>query len=158
MYLIAILLGIIWHEIELYLYHTYGSHHGGIYRDGHMKHHINDNTFYKINTPWQEIARHDFEQPVQYAVIRSIIILIIGFLLFPNYKLYFIIFVITVWLAAYWSYYLHASYHIPNHWLEIFPWFRQNRKKHQLHHLNHNCNYGIFTFWMDSMMGTYSQP
>lgn len=155
MYLLAILLGIIWYEIELYIYHTYGSHYGGFFQHTHYKHHQNDDNFFRENIPWSDISRGDFEQPIPYMLIRSIIILILGFLLFPNYKMYFIIFIIFTWIAAYWTYYLHASYHIPNHWMEIFPWFCENRRRHKIHHQNHDCNYGIFTYWMDTLMGTY---
>lgn len=54
---------------------------------------------------------------------------------------------------AYLNSYINQAYHIKNHWLNYFGWFRRHKFYHKLHHF-YNCNYGIATFIMDRIFGT----
>jgi sterol desaturase/sphingolipid hydroxylase (fatty acid hydroxylase superfamily) len=50
----------------------------------------------------------------------------------------------------------HDVYHLPDHWLHQFRWFRRLMYLHDLHHWT-RCNYGIVVFWMDRLFCTYRQ-
>jgi sterol desaturase/sphingolipid hydroxylase (fatty acid hydroxylase superfamily) len=70
---------------------------------------------------------------------------------------------ITIWMMfhIYLISYIHDSYHIQNHWLNRFDWYRENKVCHNLHHY-YNCNYGISNYSMDRLFGTlitkYNNP
>ena len=59
---------------------------------------------------------------------------------------------LTVFL---WNYYCHACYHIDNHWLNNFEWFKRDKELHFRHHNNPNKNYGIATHFSDILFNTY---
>lgn len=52
--------------------------------------------------------------------------------------------------------YLHDAFHISNHWLNRFDTFKKWVKLHFQHHVNMSTNYGIFTFFLDKLFGTFS--
>ena len=50
--------------------------------------------------------------------------------------------------------YFHSAFHIRDHWLQRFRWFRRLTRLHDIHHIT-NANYGISFFWMDRLFGTF---
>ena len=52
--------------------------------------------------------------------------------------------------------YIHDSYHVKNHWLNKYNWYKKNKKYHYIHHLD-NKNYGITTYIFDRVFGTFSE-
>ena len=53
------------------------------------------------------------------------------------------------------NYLIHAAYHIENHWLNNYEWFRQDKRIHFAHHDNPECNYGIATHYSDIIFDTF---
>ena len=51
--------------------------------------------------------------------------------------------------------YLHDAFHITNHWLTRFSLYRKWVALHIRHHRDQQKNFGIFTFMMDRLMGTF---
>jgi sterol desaturase/sphingolipid hydroxylase (fatty acid hydroxylase superfamily) len=51
--------------------------------------------------------------------------------------------------------YIHDSYHIKDHWLNKYEWFKYNKHCHYIHHLD-DMNYGITNYVFDKMFGTFS--
>jgi len=49
--------------------------------------------------------------------------------------------------------YFHEAFHVDNHWLNRFEWFKRLVKLHDIHHWA-ACNYGIVFFGMDRLLGT----
>jgi sterol desaturase/sphingolipid hydroxylase (fatty acid hydroxylase superfamily) len=64
-------------------------------------------------------------------------------------------FILQLTLHVYIISYIHDSYHIKNHWLNKYKWYRTNKKYHYIHHLD-NKNYGITTYIFDYLFGTFS--
>ena len=48
---------------------------------------------------------------------------------------------------------MHITFHIKDHWLNNYEWYRKSKILHINHHLD-NCNYGISTYLMDYIFGT----
>ena len=61
----------------------------------------------------------------------------------------------AVFFPFVWSYYIHAAYHIEDHWLNKYEWFRNDKRIHMQHHLNPEVNYGIATHFTDELLGTF---
>ena len=57
-----------------------------------------------------------------------------------------------------WNWYVHSAYHIPNHWLNQYDWFVQDKKIHLQHHVDPTVNYGIASHFSDIIFGTYDYP
>lgn len=55
--------------------------------------------------------------------------------------------------------YLHTCFHIKNHWLSRFfltkYYFNKWSRLHEIHHDDMYKNYGIFSFFLDRLFGTY---
>lgn len=51
--------------------------------------------------------------------------------------------------------YLHTSFHVKNHWLERFKYFRYIRKCHDKHHNDMTKNFGITGLLFDKIFKTY---
>lgn len=51
--------------------------------------------------------------------------------------------------------YLHDSFHLKNHWLNFFSFFKKFVALHQHHHEDMGTNYGIFFFLWDKLFGTF---
>jgi hypothetical protein len=56
--------------------------------------------------------------------------------------------------------FLHSSFHVENHWLVRYSWFRDLRYLHYLHHKGDaKNNYSVLNFTFDKLQGTYiTQP
>lgn len=51
--------------------------------------------------------------------------------------------------------YIHDAFHITNHWLNRFGLFKKWNGLHYHHHVDMGTNYGIFTFFLDKLFGTF---
>ena len=51
--------------------------------------------------------------------------------------------------------YIHDSYHIKNHWLNKYNWYKNHKKYHHIHHLD-DKNYGITNYFYDHLFNTFS--
>ena len=66
----------------------------------------------------------------------------------------YVVFLIESALIGGLNEYIHQAYHVSNHWLDRYSWFRSVRAKHWAHHLNLKRNYGIFWFGWDRIFRT----
>jgi len=93
-----------------------------------------------------------------YICIFLILYLIV--LTYLYYKAYItLILLLILYTAVFfpflWSYYVHSAYHIENHWLNKYEWFRNDKRIHMQHHINPEKNFGIATHFTDELMGTF---
>ena len=132
-----------------YLWHRFGAHTDIIpgVHDVHRIHHEADLT---------HEAHEDF-------LVVIILLFLLGLFLFILYKsflptYYLIMIYLTVVAVFVWNWYIHSAYHIPNHWLNQYDWFKQDKKIHLQHHVDPTVNYGIASHFSDIIFGTYIYP
>lgn len=70
-----------------------------------------------------------------------------GSLLIPTIMLFYVYFVFD---------YMHTSFHVKDHWLAKFKYFRYIRKCHDKHHNNMKKNFGITTLFFDKLFRTHA--
>lgn len=51
--------------------------------------------------------------------------------------------------------YLHDAFHLTEHWLLRYGWFKRLVALHYLHHVHVQSNYGIYWFGWDKVFGSY---
>jgi sterol desaturase/sphingolipid hydroxylase (fatty acid hydroxylase superfamily) len=51
--------------------------------------------------------------------------------------------------------YIHDAFHLKQHWLLRFKWFRDLNVWHYAHHVRNETNYGIFWMGLDRLFGTF---
>lgn len=54
--------------------------------------------------------------------------------------------------------FFHTAFHIRNHVLKRYAFFRRLTDIHFVHHLDMQTNFGIFFFGWDRLLGTYKNP
>jgi len=52
---------------------------------------------------------------------------------------------------------VHDTFHVQDHWLSQFSWYRRKREEHYVHHRNMRRNFGIVSFTWDRVFGTYKE-
>jgi len=131
-------------EIGGYFWHKYVAHSLPFVKDTHDIHHniIDDQ------------AHGDF------VYICFLLVLYLSALLYLYYKTYItlallLILFTGVFFPFLWSYYIHTCYHIENHWLNEYEWFRNDKRIHMQHHINPQTNYGIATHFTDEILNTF---
>lgn len=135
-------------EVFGYFWHRYGAHADyvpGIH-DTHRIHHMRDVNSDSLDDDfiWTMLLMIMFELIMVIGVITGIIPPLLA------------IITITVSLAVlWWNWWIHNAYHQPNHWLESYEWFRQEKRRHYVHHYQPTRNYGIASHFIDRLMGTW---
>ena len=133
-------------EIAGYFWHEIFAHHSIIpfVRETHQTHHniIDDQ------------AHGDF---FYICFFLSIYFMVLVYLYYKSYiTLILLVILFTgVFFPFLWSWYVHSAYHIENHWLNEYEWFRNDKRIHMQHHINPKCNFGIATHFTDEIMGTF---
>ncbi len=139
-------------EIGSFCWHNFSAHTDiipGIHAT-HKIHHTSD-------------LSHEAHEDFYYIVV---ILIIIGLgliylwyynllLIDPNYLAIGYSIFVSVFV---WNWYVHSAYHIQNHWLNNFDWFKLDKKIHLQHHVDPTVNYGIASHFCDIIMGTYELP
>ena len=145
-YLIVIVITIVGAEFGAYLWHRFA--HTDIVppiRKTHKIHHQADLT---------HEAHEDF-----YWVISLLLLGLVGIFIIYYYELIPIIYPLVLYslvvFVFVWNWYIHSAYHIPNHWLNQYEWFRNDKRIHMQHHLNPKTNYGIATHFTDEILNTF---
>jgi len=54
--------------------------------------------------------------------------------------------------------YVHDAFHVSDHWLGRFAWFRNLRLIHEPHHIDMSKNLGILWFGWDRLFRTFKRP
>lgn len=152
MYFLIFMAIIIGSELGAYLWHRFGAHTDFVplVHDTHKIHH---------NADLGHEAHGDF-----FWVILILTALGAGLIVawYTNYlfiqPIYVMIAYLLLVMVFVWNWYIHSAYHIPNHWLNRFYWFRKDKKMHLQHHVNPLVNYGIASHFSDIVFGTYEYP
>ena len=84
----------------------------------------------------------------------AIMLLCIGMLIFHSWWIYPIILAEGI-IVGYLNDRLHDYFHITNHWLNKYHWFRVIKQLHWNHHDNPEVNHGIIWFIPDKIFGTF---
>lgn len=148
-YLWVIIILIITSEIGGYFWHNlvHNDNAPGVY-ETHKIHHEADLT---------HEAHEDFLWVILILFIFGLFLF--GICYYYPFLMYYLIpaylIVVTVFT---WNWYVHSAYHIPNHWLNKYSWFRIDKKIHLQHHVNPWKNYGIASHFSDVIFGTYEYP
>lgn len=53
--------------------------------------------------------------------------------------------------------YIHDAFHVKNHWLNRLKIVQKWNQIHFVHHVDMGKNFGIFTFWVDKLFGTFQK-
>lgn len=135
-------------EIAAYAWHRWGAH-SNIDLVGathvHQWHH----------TIEDDPAHYDFAYIVAFLTLYGILLLWLHQKDYISQSLALTMYLPFI-IVALWSWYVHAAYHTPGHWLEQYQWFLQDRELHWEHHRNPSVNYGIATHFSDVLGDTFS--
>lgn len=66
--------------------------------------------------------------------------------------------IMTTLAVAGMNLYAHDSYHLSKHWLSETRFFKRLTDFHEVHHRNMKKNFGIYTFVIDKVFGTFKNP
>jgi len=148
-YVIAIVVGT---EVFAYLWHRYGAHADYIpgIHDTHRIHHI-----MKLE------AGHEADEDFVWILLLMIIFEIfisIGVMIGIIPGLLAIITIVVALIVFWWNWWIHRAYHDPNHWLNLYDWFLQEKARHYVHHDHPTINYGIASHFTDRFFSTWSEP
>lgn len=141
-------------QVMSYIYHRFISH-SNIFLFSHATHKIH----HDASLEDEHHANEDFLLLLFYYVL--LILTPISFLYWRNiknirkYKYLIATFVVTSLLFIIYEWYIHRAYHVKDHWLNKFQWFRTDKNLHYIHHRNVRTNFGITSHFSDITGGTY---
>ena len=146
MELLFIPVTIILSEIGAYAWHRWGAHTNilEVVKKTHDIHHevIDDK------------AEGDFFYVCLLLFLYFNILLVLYIYTYITALLFFALY-FPVLLIFFWNFYVHAAYHIENHWLNEYEWFRNDKRIHMHHHADPTKNFGIATHYTDLILNTY---
>lgn len=129
-------------EIVAYFWHRFCAHSIGPVEITHQIHH-RDN----------DLAGQDYYWIMIMLSLFGLFLILLSLLGLPWY-ISLPTFLASV-LYFYFNHYIHASYHVKNHYLNKYPLFRTMKINHFLHHSNPDKNYSIITPFPDQYFGSY---
>ena len=149
MYIIAVIIGT---EIFGYLWHRYGAHADYIpgIHDTHRIHHILDLELgheADEDFVWVLLLMIMFELVVGIGVMAGIIPGVLA-----------IVTIIVSLVVFWWNWWIHSAYHKPDHWLNSYEWFCNEKARHYVHHSHPWENYGIASHFTDKILNTFTEP
>ena len=144
-------------ELIAYLWHRFINHYGLLgdkIRVTHYCHH--EETYpYDNMTSLEYQSSHDTWPWIIPIVLFGYIPIYLYYKKYDiEYRLY-IIYMLQLTMHVFFISYIHDSYHIDNHWLNDYGWYKENKIYHYIHHID-NKNYGILTYIFDHVFGTFS--
>ena len=156
-YALAVVYSFLAVEILGYLWHRFGGHigyFGDTVRITHYYHH--EEVYPHTNLESDEYKTAYDHWP--YFIPMTVVTSLIYYFIYKKYKLFdltmFIIFMIFSLIYISITFYFHNSYHVKNHWLNKYEFYRKIKYQHFIHHFD-NCNYGIIFNIVDKIFGTY---
>jgi sterol desaturase/sphingolipid hydroxylase (fatty acid hydroxylase superfamily) len=132
----------------------------GRLHQAHMTHHI---TLY----PPEDFSSDKYRDPgkdntVVVFGVAAVPLIALPIILGVLHILSLVLVVVSLVVMAVMSFlhgYLHDSFHIKNHWLYQVPplknWFARLVRRHWLHHVDMQTNFGIFVFHWDHVLRTF---
>lgn len=134
-------------EVLGYFWHRIGTHKDIIppVRQTHKIHHQHDLTGHEANEDF-------FWSFILTSALGGLLVLsvLVGLPLAIALTIF-----ITLSLMLVFNWYIHAAYHNPDHYLNKFEWFQQNKKLHYEHHYDPKVNFAITFRFPDLLFGTY---
>jgi len=126
------------------------------FNTAHMTHHlklypVNDYQSETYRDPWKDNTVRFFAFASIPLVIIPVILLALGIIPLSV----FIATAVAMTIVGFANGYLHDVFHIKNHWLSRYSWFRELTRLHYLHHVDMQRNFGIFMFSWDKLLGSY---
>jgi len=145
-YLFFIIIMFYLSEIGAYFWHRFGAHTNLLSPVKNM-HDIHHNNI-------KDEAHGDF---FYVFLLLLFLFIFLSFLYFYNIMSLKIILIIylPILIVFVWNWYIHSAYHIENHWLNSYDWFRNDKRIHFQHHKNPEINYGIATHFVDEILETF---
>ncbi len=131
----------------------------GPFKKGHMQHHIELYPPGDLVSEKYRTAKWYNSGPLLFAPAFVVIMFVAGLVTWslgwPAW--------VTITLCAnllgfgFFNDFIHDSFHIQNHWMSRFGWWRRSKDSHFLHHVNMKKNYGIFLFVWDQAFRTFKR-
>lgn len=136
-------------EVFAYFWHRFGSHNDYIpgIHDAHRIHHLIDLTYnHEAHEDfiWTLLMLIIFELSLGMGILINIIPSMLG-----------LVTIVVSIITFFWNWWIHTAYHTENHWLNNFNWFRIEKSRHYVHHIDPHSNYGIASHFTDMIMGTW---
>lgn len=133
-------------EAFIYSYHRYAGHEVEMINFYHRLHHIRGP---------EDQALDELGWVLYLAIIFFLGILYLRMFKFISYRTSVAMALgLAFSFASNWL--MHQAYHIPNHPLSKFAWFRRLKKNHDVHHKNGKRNFGITNPILDYVFESYS--
>ncbi len=161
MIITCLLLALAFFSTTLFGYVAHWSLHQkflGRFHESHMVHHL---TLYPVTDFLSEKYRYAGKDSTVYFFLVAgapLVILPIALFLFGKIGLITTVLVIAVAVSlGLLNNWLHDSFHIKDHFLNFFGWFRKLVELHFEHHMDMQKNFGIFLFMWDKLFKTYSE-
>ena len=156
--LVIIVIAIFINELGGYLWHRFAAHWGwagDTIRRTHYEHH---EIWYPHNDMESKKYRIDglFEGDSWPWLVPAFMLMVFYYYLgYSGSILMSTSWILIVWMVIhiYAISYIHDSYHITDHWLTKYQWYRDNKVLHNIHHY-YNCNYGISNYIFDYLLGS----
>lgn len=130
----------------------------GRYYKSHMTHHVK---LYPLSDFTSEVYRSPGkDNTAKFFIIAGIPLIIAPILLFALHVIALPVFIAAMLgLAVFGGLndYLHDSFHITDHWLNRFGWFRKMIERHKVHHKHMQRNMGIYWFGWDRVFKTFKK-
>ena len=106
------------------------------------------------HTTIDDQAHFDFLYILIFLIIYGIFL---GFLIYKKYLTLYLasILYLPVLFVSIWNWYIHMAYHVENHWLNSYEWFRNDKRIHLQHHFNPETNFGIASHLYDVIFETF---
>jgi sterol desaturase/sphingolipid hydroxylase (fatty acid hydroxylase superfamily) len=136
-------------ELFAYLWHRFGAHAEYVpsIQITHNIHHLMDAS-----------AQHEANEDFVWLMLLMIIVEIMAGLLARLQILPASLIIITIatgWTVFMWNWWIHRCYHIDDHWLNSYEWFKREKSRHLVHHHLPDKNYGIASHFSDRLFSTW---
>jgi len=149
---IYVLLVAISAEVYGYFWHRLGAHSGYVpgIKETHEIHHL-------LKLSDKHEANEDFVWILLLIITLQIILgLAVTVGIIPG--LLAIVTILTLTGVFIWNWWIHQSFHVDDHWLNQYEWFKHQKNIHYVHHNNPSMNYGVATHFCDKLFGTWTNP
>lgn len=131
----------------------------GSFNQSHMAHHMRlyPPCDYMSEDEYREAGKDDtfyvFAMAALPLLATPIILWILGVISLPLMVGILVEMGFIGWLHDY----IHEAFHVTKHWLNRFKIVRQWNYIHYVHHVDMSKNLGIYSFWVDRLLGTFQK-
>lgn len=152
--LLLLIPGPLYVEIIGYLWHRFAEHEGDLGEAIRFRHWIHHEEDYPAES-LRPSDRPQYKSAQSWSwYLLALVGAVIIVLVIPL-KYAFPIILGALLYAKFILSYMHASFHVPKHWLAKYGWYQKTVHRHDIHHLK-PANYGVLFYFIDRLMGTLS--